>query len=63
MVHLFLVLIEILKKLITSNYTRITIAISYLIISEGLPSNLAQKKIQEGTGFVKERFQNIYSSQ
>ena len=43
MIHLFLVLMEILKKLITSNYTRITILIAYFIISEGLPSNFAQK--------------------
>ena len=35
----------ILKKLITSNDTRLTIAIADLIISDGLPFNLSQKPI------------------
>ena len=45
MVYLFLVLMRILKKNITFNDTYLTIAIAYIIISEGLPFNLAQVPI------------------
>ena len=51
------------QKLITSNETRLTIAILDLIISEVSPFKSPQKNIQEGTGVVKEHFQDIYSSQ
>ena len=43
MVHLFFGLDGNSQKLIISNDTRLTIAIADLIISEGLPFNLAQK--------------------
>ena len=49
------------QKIITSNENRLNIAKTDLIISEGLPFNLYQKNnIQEETGVVNERFQDIY---
>ena len=63
MVHLFLVLMAILKKIITSNENCLTIAITDIIISEGLSFNIAQKpKFKKVLGLSR-NVSNTYSSQ